>query len=96
MGLTGGASALAAGPFRLSPAPAWGPAKEAILMPELRQPEDVARDTDAVYDRAVAEFLAPVLEEDAGKPDARVVAQAHEAGLAAVAEHIRRLAREDR
>jgi hypothetical protein len=65
-------------------------------MPVPRQPEDIARDTDAVYDRAVAEFLAPVLEEDAGEPDARMVARAHEAGLAAVAEHIRRKAREDR
>jgi hypothetical protein len=65
-------------------------------MPACRQPEDIALDTDAVYDRAVVEFLARVLEEDAGEPDARIVALAHEAGLAAVAEHIRRLAREDR
>jgi hypothetical protein len=61
-----------------------------------RQPEDSASDTDAVYDRAVAEFLAPVLGEGDGNPDPRVVARAHEAGLAAVAEHIRRKAPENR
>jgi hypothetical protein len=58
--------------------------------------EEIALDTDAVYDRAVAKFLAPVLEGGDGNPDARVVALAHEAGLEAVAEHIRHEARGNR
>ena len=58
--------------------------------------EEIVLDTDAVYDRAIAEFLAPVLERDDGHLDARIVALAHQAGLAAVAEHTHRRAREDR
>jgi hypothetical protein len=61
-----------------------------------RVAEAIALDADAVYHRAVAEFLALALEGDDRDPDPKLVALAHEAGLEAVAEHIRRRAREDR
>jgi hypothetical protein len=62
----------------------------------MRKGDVITPDADAVYDRAVAEFLALALGGDDRDPDPRIVAQAHESGLAAVAEHIRRGAREDR